>query len=113
METRRDVFQAIADPTRRQIIHLLAGKSLNLNSIAGNFDVSRQAISLHIKILTECGLIAVRKDGRERYCEVRLDKLSEVAQWLEQYRMFWESKVDAIEKYLEKIQRKKHGNKRR
>lgn len=113
METRRDVFQAIADPTRRQIINLLAGKSLNLNSIAGNFDVSRQAISLHIKILTECGLIAVRKDGRERYCEARLDKLNEVAQWVEQYRMFWESKVDAMEKYLEKIQRKRHGSKRR
>jgi DNA-binding transcriptional ArsR family regulator len=113
METRRDVFQAIADPTRRQIISLLAGKSLNLNSIAGNFDVTRQAISLHIKILTECGLIAVRKDGRERYCEARLDKLNEVAQWMEQYRMFWESKVDAMEKYLDKIQRKRHGSKRR
>jgi DNA-binding transcriptional ArsR family regulator len=113
METRRDVFQAIADPTRRRIINLLAAKSLNLNSIAGNFDVTRQAVSLHIRILNECGLITIRKDGRERFCEVRLDKLNEVAQWVEQYRMFWENKVDAIEKYLEKIQRKKHGTKRR
>ena len=109
---RRDVFQAIADPTRREIIHLIAGKPLPLNSIAENFEVSRPAISKHIKILTECGLIDVRKDGRERYCEARLDRLNEVAQWVEQYRVFWESKVDAIEKYLEKIQRKKHGKKR-
>lgn len=113
METRRDVFQAIADPTRRQIIGLVARKSLNLNSIAENFDVSRQAVSLHIKILIECGLISIRKDGRERWCEARLDKLGEVALWAEQYRVFWENKVDAIERYLEKIQRKKHGTKRR
>ncbi len=72
---RRDVFQAIADPTRRQIISLVAQKSMNLNSIADNFDVSRSAISQHIKILTECGLVIISQQGRERYCEVKLDGL--------------------------------------
>ena len=78
MQTRRDVFQAIADPTRREIINLVAYQSLNLNAIAENFEVSRPAISQHIKILTECGLIIIRKQGRERYCEARLQQLSEV-----------------------------------
>jgi DNA-binding transcriptional ArsR family regulator len=77
METRRDVFQAIADPTRRKIIDLIAGERQNLNAIAGNFDMSRQAISLHIKILSECGLIVIRKQGRERYCEAKLKKLGD------------------------------------
>jgi DNA-binding transcriptional ArsR family regulator len=114
METRRDVFQAIADPTRREIINLIAHKSLNLNAIAENFDVSRQAISLHIKILTECGLIAINQQGRERYCEARLDKLNEVSAWVEQYKQFWESKLDSLESYLDKIQttRKKSTGKK-
>ena len=76
MEIRRDVFQAIADPTRREIIGLLANQTLNLNAVADNFDVSRQAISLHIKILTECGLLVVKKQGRERYLQ---GKVSETA----------------------------------
>ena len=75
MQTRRDVFQAIADPTRREIINLVAYQSLNLNAIAENFDVSRPAISQHIKILTECGLIIIKKQGRERYCEARLQTI--------------------------------------
>ena len=80
METRRDVFQAIADPTRREIIHLLSRQSLNLNAVADNFEISRPAISKHIKILTECGLIAIRQEGRERYCDAQLNKLKEVLQ---------------------------------
>jgi DNA-binding transcriptional ArsR family regulator len=107
METRRDVFQAIADPTRREIINLIAHKSLNLNGIAENFDMSRQAISLHIKILTECGLIVVNQQGRERYCEARLDKLNEVSAWVEQYKEFWETKLDSLESYLNKLQKDK------
>ena len=110
METRRDVFQAIADPTRRQIINLVVNKSQNLNAIAENFDVSRQAISLHIKILAECGLIVVHQQGRERYCEAKLDQLNEVAEWIEQYKQFYESKFDKLEIYLKKLQKnKKHG----
>lgn len=101
---RRDVFQAIADPTRREILHLLAHKPQNLNSVAGNFDVSRPAISKHIKLLTECGLITMRPQGRERYCEARLEKLNEVSHWVEQYRQFWNKKLDALENYLNQIQ---------
>jgi DNA-binding transcriptional ArsR family regulator len=103
---RRDVFQAIADPTRREIINMLANKSLNLNSVAENFDVSRPAISKHIKILTECGLVAIRRKGRERYCEARLDKLNEVSHWVEQYKKFWTEKLDALENYLDELQSK-------
>ncbi|HEX8018764.1 MULTISPECIES: ArsR/SmtB family transcription factor [Mucilaginibacter] len=100
---RRDVFQAIADPTRRDIINLIAFKPMNLNAIADNFDVSRPAISQHIKILTECGLIAIKKQGRERYCEPRLKQLNEVAQWVERYRKVWEEKFDALDNLLEEL----------
>jgi len=110
MEVRRDVFQAIADPTRRQIIHLLADQSLNLNSIAENFDMSRQAVSLHIKILHECGLIAIQTQGRERYCKARLEQLTEVAEWIAQYRKHFEMKLDSLDTYLDKLQKqKKYG----
>lgn len=103
METRRDVFQAIADPTRREIISMLAKQPLNLNAVAERFDMTRQAVSLHVKILTECGLITIRHQGRERYCEAQLDSLNEVSQWVEQYKRFWESKLDSMEHYLSKI----------
>jgi len=101
METRRDVFQAIADPTRRAIINLIAGNPQNLNSIAENFDVTRQAISLHIKILTECGLVEIQQSGRERFCEAKLEKLNEVHEWTEQYRAFWTKKLHSLKMYLE------------
>jgi DNA-binding transcriptional ArsR family regulator len=97
---RRDVFQAIADPTRRQIIGLLSQQTLTLNGVAENFEVSRPAISKHIKILTECGLIVIRQQGRERFCEANLDKLQEVSEWAEQYRLFWSKKLDALENFL-------------
>jgi len=116
---RRDVFQAIADPTRREIINLIAHKNLNLNSVAENFDISRPAISKHIKILTECGLIEIHQQGRERYCEAKLAKLNEISDWVEQYKEFWNNKLDALEKYLFEIQhknktskKKKDGNKK-
>lgn len=99
---RRDVFQAIADPTRREIIDMIAHQSLNLNAVAENFDISRPAISKHIKILAECGLIIIRQEGRERYCEVQFQKLNEVSTWVERYRVFWTKKLDALGNYLEK-----------
>lgn len=108
---RRDVFQAIADPTRREIINMLAHKSLNLNSVAENFNVSRPAISKHIKILTECGLIVIKQQGRERHCEAQLAKLNEVSDWVEKYRQFWESKLDALEVYLNELQAKEKKKK--
>ena len=97
---RRDVFQAIADPTRREIINMLSHQSLNLNSVAENFHISRSAVSKHIKILTECGLVHVKQYGRERYCEANLKKLSEVAKWIDQYRTFWTKKLDSLENFL-------------
>src|ERR1700712_5959246 len=99
---RRDVFQAIADPNRRAIINLLAGQKLTLNGVADQFDVSRPAISKHIKILTECGLITIKQQGRERYCEAQLQKLNEVSEWIEQYRVFWTGKLDELDYFLNK-----------
>ncbi len=113
MHVRRDVFQAIADPTRREIIQLIAAQSLNLNAIAEKFDVSRPAISQHIKILTECGLIVIKKQGRERYCEARLQKLDEVSEWAEQYRRLWADRFDSLDKLLINIQAKKKRNGRK
>jgi DNA-binding transcriptional ArsR family regulator len=99
---RRDVFQAIADPTRREIIGLIAHRSLNLNAVADNFDISRPAISKHIKILTQCGLLTIRQHGRDRYCEANFKKLNEVSDWVEQYRSFWNNKLDALGDFLDK-----------
>jgi DNA-binding transcriptional ArsR family regulator len=116
---RRDVFQAIADPTRREIIHMIAGRPLNVNAVSENFGVSRAAIYKHMKILSECGLIVVKQKGRERLCEAKLGKLNEVSDWVEQYRQFWNQKLDALEGYLEeiqskhKVQSKKHAAKKR
>ncbi len=107
MEARRDVFQAIADPTRRQIIGMVAQQPLNLNAVAEHFNMSRQAVSLHVKILQECGLIMMRQQGRERYCEAQLDKLSEVSDWVEQYSKFWNQQFDSLDKFLKN--KKDHG----
>ncbi len=101
---RRDVFQAIADPKRRAILQLLALQTLTLNGIAEHFKVSRPAVSKHVKILSECGLVKVEQRGRERYCEAKLEKLGEVSDWVEQYRRFWESRLDALEEYLQELQ---------
>ena len=101
---RRDVFQAIADPTRREIISMIATQSLNLNAVAEKFDISRPAISKHIKILSECGLIVINKKGRERHCEANFKKLNEVSEWVEQYRKFWNAKLDALESYLHQLE---------
>jgi DNA-binding transcriptional ArsR family regulator len=109
METRRDVYQAIADPTRRAIINMLATQPHNVNAIAQKFDVTRQAISLHVKILTDCGLIDIKQQGRDRICEARLDKLSEVSAWVDQYRQHWESKLDALETYIEQLKKERYG----
>ena len=108
---RRDTFQAIADPTRREILGLIAKESLNINSVTGNFDVSRTAIYKHIKILTECGLIIIKQKGRERYCEARMEKLHEVSDWVSQYSKFWNERLDALEVYLNKLQAKKKKKK--
>ena len=104
-QLRRDVFQAIADPTRREIINMVANQSLNLNAIADNFDMSRPAVSQHIKYLTECGLIVIKKQGRERYCEVKLEQLAEVAEWIERYRMLWAERFDKLDILLDELKK--------
>lgn len=107
---RRDVFQAIADPHRRAIIGLLANQKLTVNRIAEHLPISRPAVSRHIRILRECGLIVVSRRGRERYCEVRLDKLNEVSDWVEKYQKVWEQRLDRLDEYLNELQKeKKHG----
>ena len=103
---RRDVFQAISDPTRREIINLIATKSLTPNAVAETFDVSRQAISKHIKILTECGIIVINQQGRERYCYIQPKKLNEVEDWLSNFRNLWEHRFDKLDTILIEIQKK-------
>jgi DNA-binding transcriptional ArsR family regulator len=98
---RRDVFQAIADPTRREIINMLSQDELNLNAVADNFTISRPAISKHVKILTECGLVVMTRRGRERYCRANLAKLKEVNEWTNRYKEFWNQKLDALGDFLE------------
>lgn len=102
---RRDVFQAIADPTRREILGMIAREPLNVNAVSDQFDVSRTAIYKHIKILVECGLVEMEQRGRERYCEAKLERLSEVSDWVEQYRKMWTQKLDSLERYLDQLQK--------
>lgn len=103
---RRDVFQAIADPTRREIINMLAYEPLNVNAITERFDLSRAAIYKHMKMLTECGLLVIEQKGRERYCEAKLEKLSEVNNWIEQYKAVWTHRFDNLDKHLEEMKEK-------
>jgi len=107
---RRDVFQAIADPTRRAILNLLAAQPLTLNGVAEHFEISRPAISRHIKILAECGLVVIRQQGRERYCEVQMDKLTEVSTWVEQYRAAWEQRFDRLDETLNELQERENSH---
>lgn len=102
---RRDVFQAIADPTRREIIHLIANEKLNLKAVARHFQVSRPAISKQMKILSECGLVRITCQGREHFCEARLDQLEPVHDWVEQYRKMWTERLEALDRYLATVQR--------
>ena len=113
MIARRDVYQAIADPTRREIINMIASQPHNVNSIAQNFNVTRQAISLHIQILADCGLIAIKQQGRDRICEAKLNGLSEVSGWIDQYRQHWESKLDALETYIEQLKKERNGKRKK
>ncbi|MEP1032388.1 metalloregulator ArsR/SmtB family transcription factor [Ekhidna sp.] len=104
---RRDVFQAIADPTRREIIGLVSHHSRNVNELADNFEMSRPAVSKHVRILKECGLVTIEKKGRERYCHAQLDKLGEIALWVHQYRRFWNASLDTLEALLKEDSNKK------
>jgi DNA-binding transcriptional ArsR family regulator len=105
MGVRRDVFQAIADPTRRNILSMLIKEAQNVNSIAEQFNMTRQAVSLHLKIMSECGVISIRKEGRERYCALEPKKLAEVNDWLEPFKKMWESRFDNLDKLLFDMQK--------
>jgi DNA-binding transcriptional ArsR family regulator len=113
MKTRRDVYQAIADPTRRAIIHLIASEPMDIKSLTARFDMSQQAVSLHVKVLADCGLVRMEQRGRNRYCRPHLDKLSEVAEWVAQYRRHYESKLDNLELYLEKLKKDRYGRQKK
>src|SRR5882757_2679886 len=97
---RRDVFQAIADPTRRAILSLLALQAMTPNAIADHFDSSRQAISKHIKILTECQLVKQEQSGREIHYHFNAPKMKEVDTWMEQFRTLWETRFDQLDNLL-------------
>lgn len=102
---QKDIFKAIADPTRREIINLIAHQSMNLNTVADNFNMSRPAVSKHIKILTQCGLLIIKQQGRERFCKADLKQLKEITDWAEQYRRFWTQKLDALDAFLSEEQK--------
>lgn len=106
---KRDVFQAIADPTRRAILLLIATQALTPNTLAEEFDISRQAVSKHIKILNECELLEQQKVGREIYYQLKIDKMKEIAQWLEQFRQLWEVRFNQLDELLTTIKNKQHG----
>jgi DNA-binding transcriptional ArsR family regulator len=104
---RRDVFQAIADPTRRAIIALLAIQAMTPNAIAEHFDTTRQAVSKHLRILTECELVVQEHQGREIYYSLEIEKMKEIDEWLEQYRKIWETRFDQLGEVLEVMRRRK------
>lgn len=108
---RRDIFQAIADPTRRAIIALIAVQSMTPNALAEQFDTTRQAVSKHLKILSECDLVQTKQQGREIYYQLQVKKMKEVDQWLDQFRKIWEDRFDNLDNYLAKLQKSKNNGK--
>ncbi|MCX6207866.1 MAG: metalloregulator ArsR/SmtB family transcription factor [Bacteroidetes bacterium] len=108
METRRDIFQAIADPTRRAIIALIAIQAMTPNALAEHFHTSRQAVSKHIKILTECELVTQKNSGREIYYQLEIDKMKEIDKWLDQYRKIWENQFNQLDQVLSTLKKQKN-----
>ena len=104
---KRDIFQAIADPTRRAIIALIALQAMTPNAIAENFNTSRQAVSKHLRILTECELVTQEYKGREIYYSLEIEKMKEIDKWLEQYRKIWEARFDQLEDVLATLKKQK------
>jgi DNA-binding transcriptional ArsR family regulator len=107
METRRDIFQAIADPTRRAIMTLIALQAMTPNALAEHFNTSRQAVSKHIQILTECELIKQEQQGREIYYSLEIQKMKEIDKWLDQFRKLWETQFNQLDKVLATIKKQK------
>ena len=107
---KRDIFQAIADPTRRAIIALIALQAMTPNAIAEHFDTSRQAVSKHLRILAECEIVRQEQKGREIYYSLEIEKMKEIDEWLEQYRQIWKARFDQLGEVLE-VMKKKKGEK--
>lgn len=108
MKLRRDIFQAIADPTRRAILVLLTTQTMTAGDIASNFNTARPTISKHIQILNECELIESNQQGREIYYQIKIDKMKEIDNWLEQFRKVWENRFDQLDNLLSTIKNKKN-----
>lgn len=108
MDIRRDVFQAIADPTRRAIIALIALQAMTPNAIAEHFDTTRQSVSKHLRILTECELVTQRQKGREIFYSLEISKMKEIDEWLEQFRKIWETRFDQLDDLLSTIKEQKN-----
>ncbi len=106
-DMRRDIFQAIADPTRRAIITLLAAQAMTPNVIADNFHITRQSVSKHLRILTECQLVKQEHKGREIYYTLEIEKMKEIDKWIEQFRKIWETRFNQLDKVLANIKNKK------
>lgn len=104
---KRDVFQAIADPTRRAIIALVAMQAMTPNAIAEHFETSRQAVSKHLRILTECELVTQEQKGREIYYSLEIEKMKEIDEWLEQYRKIWETRYKQLGEVLKVMKMQK------
>ena len=102
---RRDIYQAIADPTRRAIIALIALQAMTPNAIAENFNGTRQSVSKHLRILTECELVKQEQQGREIYYSLQVDKMKEIDKWLEQFRKIWETRFNQLDDVLKKIKK--------
>ncbi|MEM9545709.1 MAG: metalloregulator ArsR/SmtB family transcription factor [Bacteroidota bacterium] len=100
---RRDIFQAIADPVRREILEIISTDSLTVNEVAEHFDISRQAVSKQLKILTECGLLAVNQSGRERFFSIQPESLIPASMWIDQLQRQWTDRIDSFEQYVEKL----------
>lgn len=108
MKLRRDIFQAIADPTRRAILVMLTTQTMTAGAIANNFEVARPTISKHIQILSECELVEANQQGREIYYQIKIDKMKEIDQWLEQFRKIWENRFGQLDNLLSTIKNKKN-----
>jgi DNA-binding transcriptional ArsR family regulator len=110
---RRDIFQAIADPTRRAIIALIALQAMTPNAIAENFHSTRQAVSKHLRILTECELVKQEQQGREIYYSLQIEKMKEIDKWLSQYRKIWETRFNQLDNVLSNLSANKQATKKK
>ena len=107
---KRDIFQAIADPTRRAILVLIAAQALTPNALAEEFDMTRQAVSKHIKVLKECDLISQKQEGREIYYQLKIEKMKEVDNWIEQFRKIWETRFSQLDEVLLNLKKQQNEN---